>query len=231
MKNALRILAAALTFGLVSASLHAVTIAFDSGGTNVGGSNNTRTFTSGSLSVSVTAWSRLDSGPSYTQSFVGQYSGNGLGVTNDDEDGSDPSHKLDNLNGYDFLLFSFNQLVDINSVELRSVGSLFYDDSDFRMWIGSTGVLTTLDDGVFEDNLGGGSPRIANVNAGNVLGNYILIGAVPSSSDNDDQFKVYNMNVTVPTPPNTPGVPDGGSTLALFSFGLMGLVALRKRFL
>jgi hypothetical protein len=202
MKNKLSILVAAITLGLVPASLKAVTFTFDTGGTNAGGMNNTRTFTQGSLTVAVTAWSRLPSGggisSSYTQSFVGQYGGgNGLGVTNDGEDGSDPSHKVDNLNGYDFLLFSFNQAVDINSIDLRSVGSQYYDDSDFRLWIGNTNVLTTLAAGAFEDNLGGGSSRTATVNAGNVLGQYILVGAIPTTSgDNpNDQFKIYNMNV------------------------------------
>jgi len=47
----------------------------------------------------------------------------------------------------------------------------------------------------------------------------------------DTWLKVAKLTASGTTIPNTPGVPDGGSTLALLSAGLMGIVAFRKRFL
>jgi hypothetical protein len=228
------------------ASLHAVTITLDSntvanGGTNVGGnsagSDNTRTFSiAGGLSFTVQGFSQVGQGASFTRAFVGQYAGGGLGVTNDGETGSDPTHKVDNIGSFDYLLFTFNQVVDINSFDLRSVGA----DSDFRLWIGTNVVIpgtptNSLLSGFsyFENNFAAnGNDRVATVNAGNLFGNQIVIGAsliAPNYDNNADEFKVYGIDVTLRPPNNTPGVPDGGSTIALLGVSLMGLAAMRKR--
>lgn len=235
LKSKIQWLGAIVATVVSVASLHAVTITFDTGGTNSGGNNNTRTFTSGSLSVSVTAWSRLNptsSNPTtantFTQSYVGQYSGYGLGVTNDNRsDEGSPNHAVDNVSGYDFLLFTFNQLVDINSIKLGWI----YNDSDFRLYIGTNVTIPSgLTSGFpyYEDNSSNVSSgtRTATVNSGNLYGNYILIGAMPSQNDADDYFKVLNMDVTVKPPSN---VPDSGSTIALLGVGFLGLMGLRRR--
>lgn len=226
-----KLLAVAAAFAAIASasSVHAITFILDgsvAGGGNSGGNNNTRTFAPVSgVSLSVKAYSLLGSSSTYTQSFVGQYLGNGLGVTNDNESGNDPEHKVDNVSSLDYLLLTFSQSVTVQSFELRSVG----DDSDIRVWIGNSTNPATLDNGLFEDSLTSSSNNRTATITTLGSGTSILVGATSLAGYvGNDEFKLYS--VTVTQTPNTPGVPDGGSSVVLLGAALasLGLIARRK---
>ncbi len=211
--------ASALAALASAASLNAVTVnfAFTAGGSDttsvVKASNPT------GLTATVTAWSTTN-GTSWTQESITQNGSYGMGVRTDNYD----SHTVDNSTRKDFLLFSFGGTsVDVNSITFGYVDG----DSDFRWSVGNTNNLSTLFstgtdvDGVSYD------PVTFNINAGNAMGTYLLLGAKPDSSN--DRFKVSGLNVSYTVPTNTPGVPDGGSTVILMGSALAGLGLIARR--
>lgn len=223
MKSASRFIlatASAIAALASAASLNAVTVnfAFTASGSDttsvVKASNPT------GLTATVTAWSTTN-GSSWTQESITQNGSYGMGVRTDNYD----SHTVDNSTRKDFLLFSFGgTAVDVNSVTFGYVDG----DSDFRWSVGNSNSLSSLFssgtdvDGVSYD------PVTFNINAGNNLGTYLLIGAKPSSEN--DRFKVSGLNVSYTVPTNTPGVPDGGSTVILMGSALaaLGLISRRR---
>ena len=68
----------------------------------------------------------------WTTAYLGSYS-SGLGVTNRTEDGSDPSHKVDNVGSVDYVLFEFASPVVVDQAFLDAIT----DDSDITVWIGN----------------------------------------------------------------------------------------------
>lgn len=176
-----------------------------------GTAGNIRTFTVGGVSVKASAFSRTSSG-SWATAYLGQYSG-GLGVTDTGEgDGSGNAHTVDNVGRNNYVLFEFNQPVVLKTATLGYVVT----DSDMSVWIGSFANPyanhLNLNDGVLgsfshtEQNTGGSSARTATLNAGEVIGNAIVIAARVGESSPNDYFKIKLLDICVRTcePPPPP---------------------------
>ena len=178
-----------------------------------GTSGNIRTFTApNGVKVNASGWARDKSTGAWSTAYLGSYSP-GLGVTDSTENGSDPTHKVDNVGAkINYVLFEFSQPVVINRAYLDSVTT----DSDITVWIGtktnpftshitlSDATLTSL--GFTEENLTTSSTaRWADINAGGVTGNVLVIAALASDTSAEDQFKISKLDIacagaTVQTP-------------------------------
>ncbi len=164
-------------------------------------SSNVRSLTVSGVSVRATGFSR-SSGGTWSTANVGAWN-EGLGV----EHAGDDSHAVDNSNQKDYLLLEFSQPVELDRVYLGWVSG----DSDLRGWIGTFNDPynnhLTLSDSVLssfshvENNDGSSSIRWADLNAGKVVGNAIVIAARTDQSN--DYFKLGTVDVCVP--------PLGGS--------------------
>ena len=136
----------------------------------------------------------------FSEAYLGTYSG-GLGVTDATEgSGGGNKHTIDNAGQDNYVLFEFDQEVVIDSAFLGFV----VDDSDLTVWIGTatdpfnnhinldSAVLSGL--GFTEFNLGGSSPRLADLNAGEVSGNVVVIAAKIGHSY--DAFKLEKLTTS-----------------------------------
>jgi hypothetical protein len=197
---------------LVSTS-QATTTDFTGGNSSTDGADgNLRTF--GSIGAS--AQSSVTGNDPWIASYLGWYS-TGLGVTNDWETGSSPSHTVDNLNGYDRVVLDFGA-----SVVLDKVGLTAFGDTDINVYYYSGSAWSLL-----ETNSGSSVNRTADVNSGLVAASKWAIGAGIPSGNNDD-FKISNVTWTSAPPPPPVSAPDSGSTLVLLSIGT-GLLFLLKK--
>jgi hypothetical protein len=164
---------------------------------------NVRTYSGGNVSVKARAWERTKgSGGTWQTAFLGQYGSAGLGVTDRVEGGGDPNHKVDNNGRLNYIAFAFNQPVSIDDIQLNSVST----DSDMTVYIGTVAnaytTLPTLSDALLagfysETNTGGSSDRDADVNAGNVVGNVLVVAA--RVDQENDYFKVANVYKNCPS--------------------------------
>jgi hypothetical protein len=171
-----------------------------------GPDGNVRTFSAGGISVHATGWSRNKASGTWSTAYLGSYGG-GLGVTDGpDGSGSGNAHTVDNLGGTDnYVLLEFSQLVIVDSAFLGYVVS----DSDLRVWIGTASDPfnnpQTLSD-AFLTGLGFTelnettltTTRTADLNAGNIAGNVVVIAALPEDTTPEDQFKIEKMTVQRP---------------------------------
>ena len=195
----------------------ATTFDFSGSSATDGSDGNVRTFTSGALSVKTSAFSRDQSTGTWAQAYLGSYGG-GLGVTDSSESGSGDTHTVDNLGGRDnYVLFEFNQNVVVDSAFLGYV----VGDSDMSVWIGtrsdpfnnhdtmlSDADLTAL--GFTEVNLTDlSSTRLADLNAGNVSGNVLVISGWTGDTTPEDRFKIENLTVRQ----SSPGVYENKATV------------------
>ncbi|HNO73182.1 MAG TPA: SdrD B-like domain-containing protein, partial [Accumulibacter sp.] len=195
----------------------ATTFDFSGSSATDGSDGNVRTFTSGALSVKTSAFSRDQSTGAWAQAYLGSYGG-GLGVTDSSESGSGDTHTVDNLGGRDnYVLFEFNQNVVVDSAFLGYV----VGDSDMSVWIGtrsdpfnnhdtmlSDADLTAL--GFTEVNLTDlSSTRLADLNAGNVSGNVLVISGWTGDTTPEDRFKIENLTVRQ----SSPGVYENKATV------------------
>jgi hypothetical protein len=150
--------------------------------------------------VKVSAFNRSGSGV-WTTAWLGSYSP-GLGVTNNNENGADPNHKVDNVGSVDYVLFEFASPVVIDQAFLDAITA----DSDISVWIGtksdpfnnhqtlSDSFLSSL--GFTEDNVTASTAsRWADVNAGGVVGNVLVIAAQASDTTPEDQFKIKQLDL------------------------------------
>jgi hypothetical protein len=167
-----------------------------------GADGNIRTFTAGGISLKASAWSRDTSGV-WSTAWLGSYGG-GLGVTDSSEGtGSNNTHTVDNLTRDNYVLFEFSEEVVIDSAFLGYV----VDDSDLRIWIGtktdpfnnhqtlSDAFLTSL--GFTEVNeTASTSTRWADLNAGGISGNVIVIAANTGEATTEDKFKIEKLTVS-----------------------------------
>lgn len=176
------------------------TVDFTFGGSSPlsGTAGNVQMFTAGGVSVAASAFSRDGSG-AWAPAYLGRYSG-GLGVTDSSEgDGSNNTHTVDNSGRNNYVVFEFSETVIVDSVFLGYV----VGDSDLTVWIGTkTDPFSTrlaLDGaklaalGFTEVNLGGSSTRWADLNAGGVAGNVLIVAA--KAGDSDDKFKIEKLKV------------------------------------
>ena len=164
-----------------------------------GAAANSRSFTSNGVTLTARAFSRELLGcntVNWTTAYLGNYT-TGLGITNGSETGS--SYRLDNAGGQkDYLLLQFSESVVLDKAYLKSV----LTDSDASFWIGNAGsTLTSLSDaalaalGYLEQNSGASSDRTADVNAGNLQGNTIVIAAANNDTTCNDNFTLSGLDV------------------------------------
>lgn len=121
-----------------------VTFPMTTNGTVAGGGREyTVTVGSTTVKVRVTAWSTASTAANglVQDASLGVYSPNGFGVTNDDEPNSSPHHTVDNSVKKDFIIFQFDQPVQLVSGQFTTynVGSGKYD-SDATVGFGNTNI-------------------------------------------------------------------------------------------
>jgi hypothetical protein len=178
-----------------------VSYVFSGNTSTTGTAGNIRTYTAGGVSVNASAFSRKTDG-TWNTAYLGAYS-QGLGVTGGGENGSNGTHRLDNIDRMDFILFEFSTLVEIDRAFLDSV----VGDSDVTIFIGTANnpfhnhlTLSDAMSGVsvsyYEtDHTESGSARWADFESGGIIGNVLVIAASLEDDTPDDQFKVSKLDV------------------------------------
>lgn len=244
----------ALAAAIMPAAASAATLTFNlTGNSSLSGSyGNVRNFsaTAGgeTVNVQVSAWSLVKNGNNYSvqSAYLGAFS-NGLGVTNRNEgNGGSNSHTIDNYStGFDFVVFRFDQDVDVQSLKFTPYSVGGSTDSDAWIGIGQTDVdfasalnLTNWanDVAMFDDmyeSAGGKNASTRNINPFDETGNLLFVGASMtefSKKSGWDGFKIRALTVdTVPPPPPPPAVPEPATwAMMIAGFGLVG-GALRRQ--
>lgn len=247
------LVAAAFLAAIMPAAASAATLTFNlTGNSSTSGSyGNTRNFSATAdgktVNVQVSAWSAQKSGNGYTvqNAFLGAY-GTGLGVTNRNEGkGGSNSHTIDNYkDGFDFIVFRFDQDVDIKSLTFTPYSVGGSTDSDAWVGIGQTDVAfggalsfsnwandVAMFDTFFESS-GGNKASTRNINPLNETGNLLFVGGSLTDFTKKggwDGFKIRALTVETVLPPPTPAVPEPATwAMMLAGFGLIG-GALRNR--
>lgn len=183
----------------------------NSGGTGAG---NIRTVSQNGVSARISAFSRTDADGAWKTAYLGSYSG-GLGVTDTSEDGSSPSHAVDNVGGRDnYILFEFDRAVVLDSAFLGWVSG----DSDMQVWIGTANnpyanhltLSDTLLSGMFTEvnDTTLSSTRWADVNGGGLAGNVVIIAASTADTTPEDYFKVQKLDLCTPACGLTASIGD-----------------------
>ena len=231
----------ALLLGVSPAVVGADPITFDLSGTDSAGTfGNSRTYTFGGVTLTATAWAYTfdkngGTDNALQSAALGRW-GTGVGVC-DQSEGSNcgnPAHQVDNAGPDNWVLMTFDTLVDLASVNVDPFGVW---DTDASYWVGNVDTATLNLNGKaytdlaalgFEarrDDTGGiasDAPRNIAINQTQPFVNAILFGTYVGefSGSNVDRFKVKSVTVTnsVPEP----------VTLLLTGVGLAGL-ALRRR--
>ena len=178
------------------------------------------------MTVNVSGFNRVDSSGAWSTAWLGVYA-HGLGVTNFSEgSGSNNQHVVDNIGGNrDYVLFEFSSPIIVDQAYLDFI----INDSDMSAWIGTTNNPTvnhnTLSDaflaslGPREDNdTTSTSPRWADINAANRVGNVLVISASASDTTPEDGFKIHKVKFgcsncpTITVNPST--LPNGKKNTA-----------------
>ena len=181
-----------------------------------GPDGNLRGYNQNGLSVNVSAFSRDKSTGAWATAWLGSYGG-GLGVTDSSEgSGGNNSHTVDNVGGRDnYVMFEFSQIVMLDKAYLGYV----VGDSDMQVWIGnfnspytshmnlSDAVLSSM--GFMEVNTTTlTTSRWADLNAGEYVGNTIVIAADTTDTTPEDYFKIQTLSVCTPACGLTASIGD-----------------------
>jgi protocatechuate 3,4-dioxygenase beta subunit len=180
----------------------ASTVDFSGSSATSGAVGNIRNYTVGGVGVNVSAFSRDKATGAWETAYLGAYAG-GLGVTDGIEGtGANDTHTVDNVGRDNYVLFEFSETVVVDSAFLGYV----VNDSDLTVWIGtlpdafnnhtvlSDAVLAGL--GFTEVNLTTlTGARLADLNAGNVAGNVLVIAADTTDTSPEDRFKIEKLTV------------------------------------
>ena len=182
-----------------------------------GTDGNVRSYTVDGITVNAEAWSRDKTSGAWAEAYLGAYGG-GLGVTDSSEgDGaSASSHTVDNTGRDNFIVLQFSQSVVIDKAYLGYV----VNDSDLQMWVGNANSpITTMSNTVL-NGLGFSEvntttltgARMAELNAGNVAGNTIIIAADTTDTSPEDFFKLEQLVLQAAT---TGGVYANKATVTI----------------
>jgi hypothetical protein len=214
-----------------------VTFDFSGSSATDGCDGNTRTYTDALTGVSVTAsaFSQTKGTNTWQDAWLGAYSG-GLGVTDSSEgSGSGNTHTVDNVGRNNYVVLQFSQSVKLDQAYLGYV----VNDSDMQVWIGNSATsITSMNNSVLTsmsfsevNTTTLSTARWADLNAGGVTGNVVIIAADTTDTSPEDYFKVEKVAVCAPDcgPPvakasignlvwedkNYNGLQDGGERKAL----------------
>ncbi|AGH48501.1 MULTISPECIES: PEPxxWA-CTERM sorting domain-containing protein [Sphingomonadales] len=203
---------------------------------------NVRTFTATNgaetLQVKVSAWSAKKTGNSYSisEAYLGAYP-QGLGASAK----NDTSHTIDNQGTFDFLVFQFDQAVEVQKATFTpfsvggssdsdatiGVGNIdlsFASDVDFANWASVASVF-----GPFEENAGGSRTSTRDINLANEIGNLLFVGASFKDFAKFDGFKLSGLVVDTIDRVETPAVPEPASwAMMIAGFGLVGGTMRRR---
>src|SRR4051812_10970796 len=131
-----------LAIGIAAAScaVQAATISYDftatPSSTAGSGYGNSISYLSGGVTVKATGWSITGQGNTFQSGQISSYS-TGLGVCGRDEGTNcpDPTHQVDNVGSYEFVLFQFSSAVDPLSITIDPYGSY---DRDVTYYVGGS---------------------------------------------------------------------------------------------
>lgn len=229
----------ALAAGLVVASslpLAGQSLTWNLGGSGgVGATGAKLTFTQSGVKVTASAWSytRNNANDALEASKLGQYSP-GIGVVNNEEDGSSPWHQADNFGQNDYVLFVFDTLVDVTNVKIQASPGPY--DQDVSYWVGNINANASLNNVTYnglaalgfggEQVVSGDSTSVAKnvaINAPSSGVNAILFGSergLETSSHLIDAFKINSITATV--------IPEPSAAL-LSVLGALGFCLRRRR--
>jgi len=219
-------------FAVAPAGAAIVTFDLTSGNLSPSSYGNSKTFTSGGVSMTVTAWSFTGSGTTLQSAALAQYSGAGLGVCDRGEgtNCSSPQHQIDNSSPgkADFVLMVFNQAIDPVSMVIDPygcAGSGCTPDRDVSYWLGNIananldGLTAAALDALFGhariDDTASASNSERTVTFASGTGTALLIGA--KYGDTNDFWKLEALSVST-----TNQVPEPAA-LAMLGIGLVGL--------
>jgi hypothetical protein len=239
---------------LASAGLASASTSFDYTAGSVSPGTNSIAETFGGITATATAfWANVNnSGTTVTgtsntfgatganQAWLGEYSGNGLGVCNPGEQPgcSSPQHQIDNLNGLDFVLFGFSAAVTLNDLKVQSFGNpTGSGSSDVDM---SYAILSASQEAsLVAGTLVFSSVNFTTFNTANLssdtytlsgTGQYVLIGTAVTANYGDsagnanpDAFKIQDLVVS------SVATPEPASCFLMGSGILAGAVFGRRR--
>ena len=181
-----------------------VTFCFTGNSYTDGTNGNSRSYADALTGVSVTAraFSQDKGTNNWQAAFLGAYGG-GLGVTDSSEgDGGGNAHTIDNVGRNNYIVLQFSQDVKLDMAYLGYV----VGDSDMQVWIGnSAATITTMNNGVLA-SMGFSevntttltTARWADLNAGGITGNVIIIAADTTDTTPEDYFKLQQLAVCAP---------------------------------
>ena len=208
------------------------TSALQGGAFGAGSSGNTRTYSSGGITVTVTGWGYTfgTTDSALQAAALGKWSP-GLGVCNNTEDCEDPQHQVDNVGADDWVLFLFSAPVDVTSVRIDPSGVY---DRDASYFLGNTANPLNLNGVTYAGLAGLGFGGVQNdssfadsafrdvaINGGFV--NAMLFGGFLNGEDQDDRFKIKSLTATT-------AVPEPASImLMLGGAGILGRMRRRRR--
>lgn len=233
-------LLAATAAALISVSAPAATISLTGNDSTNGTYGNARTFSSGGISVRVSAWQATPNGSggySVNDAYLGRY-GNGVGVTGvGDNNGGNLLHTVDNAGGrFDFVLLQFDRIVSLTGATLNTYTLGNSTDNDAFVSAGITALpwtstldldsLPAISTALFSNGVSiksaAGTPASRSFASYVQAGNIWIVGADFFNTDGVDGFKMTNLIAT-------PAVPEPATwAMMIGGFGFVGAMARRR---